>query len=221
MIDIRYTAPLFLIGHSIVKMLANSVVVLDFETTGLSPMQGDRAIEIGAVKIVDGQCVDTYQQLMYPGRRVSSFIEQYTGINNQMLANAAPCSVVMDEFADFIGGCNLVAHNASFDKRFLDAEFDRIGRSYTGEFACSLLLARRLYQTIPSHKLGALVDYKQIATDGVFHRALADAQMTADLWLAMLADIEQDYQRNMPTFKLIQKLCKTPKAGISKLLSAR
>ena len=64
---------------------ANSVVVLDFETTGLSPNMGDRAIEIGAVKIVDGEVVDSFQQLMNPGFRVSSFIEGYTGITNNML----------------------------------------------------------------------------------------------------------------------------------------
>lgn len=58
---------------------ANSVVVLDFETTGLSPTLGDRAIEIGAVKLVDGEVVDSFQQLMNPGFRVSSFIENYTG----------------------------------------------------------------------------------------------------------------------------------------------
>ncbi|MDG2671235.1 exonuclease domain-containing protein, partial [Vibrio parahaemolyticus] len=61
---------------------ANSVVVLDFETTGLSPTLGDRAIEIGAVKLVDGEVVDSFQQLMNPGFRVSSFIENYTGITN-------------------------------------------------------------------------------------------------------------------------------------------
>ena len=59
--------------------LANQVVVLDFETTGLSPDNGDRAIEIGAVKLVDGQIVDTFQELINPGKRVNSFIEQYTG----------------------------------------------------------------------------------------------------------------------------------------------
>ncbi|MEZ8386577.1 PolC-type DNA polymerase III, partial [Vibrio splendidus] len=101
---------------------ADSVIVLDFETTGLSPNMGDRAIEIGAVKLVNGEVVDTFQQLMNPGFRVSGFIESYTGISNRMLSTAASCSEVMDEFADFIQGSQLVAHNASFDKRFLDAE---------------------------------------------------------------------------------------------------
>ncbi|GAL03067.1 DNA polymerase III alpha subunit [Photobacterium aphoticum] len=84
------------------KQSANTVIVLDFETTGLSPNMGDRAIEIGAVKIENGQVVDQFQQLMNPGFRVSSFIEGYTGISNYMLADAQPCDVVMNDFADFI-----------------------------------------------------------------------------------------------------------------------
>ena len=68
---------------------ADSVIVLDFETTGLSPNMGDRAIEIGAVKLVNGEVVDTFQQLMNPGFRVSGFIESYTGISNRMLSTAA------------------------------------------------------------------------------------------------------------------------------------
>ncbi|MFT6103204.1 MAG: DNA polymerase-3 subunit epsilon, partial [Candidatus Endobugula sp.] len=72
--------------------MADTVVVLDFETTGLSPDGGDRAIEIGAVKIAHGVVVDRFQALMNPGRRVSSFIEDYTGISNAMLADAEPCA---------------------------------------------------------------------------------------------------------------------------------
>ena len=93
---------------------ADSVIVLDFETTGLSPNRGDRAIEIGAVKLVNGELVDQFQQLMNPGFPVSGFIEGYTGIKNSMLRTASPCHTVMSEFADFIGDANLVAHNASF-----------------------------------------------------------------------------------------------------------
>ena len=108
--------------------MADTVVVLDFETTGLSPDAGDRAIEIGAVRIVNGVVVDRFQELMNPGQRVSAFIEDYTGISNALLKDAAPCAEVMARFADYVGDFNMVAHNASFDKRFLDAELARIGR---------------------------------------------------------------------------------------------
>lgn len=199
---------------------ANSVIVLDFETTGLSPNQGDRAIEIGAVKLQDGIVVDTFQELMNPGFRVSGFIEGYTGITNAMLNAAPSCSDVMAQFADFIGNDNLVAHNASFDKRFLDAELDGIDRTYSGEFACSMLIARRLYQEAPNHKLGGLVEYKQIENDGVFHRALADSEVTAKLWLKMLEDIQDDYQIASPSFNLMQRLSKKSKSAVRTFLTS-
>ena len=198
---------------------ADSVIILDFETTGLSPNQGDRAIEIGAVRIEDGIVVDTFQELMNPGFRISGFIAGYTGISNAMLANAAPCEEVMARFADFICDYNLVAHNASFDQRFLDAELDAINLSYGGEFACSMLIARRLYQAAPNHKLGGLVEYKQIENDGVFHRALADSEMTAKLWLQMLDDMLTDHNINEPSFKLMQDLSRKPKAQVNRFLS--
>lgn len=197
---------------------ADSVIVLDFETTGLSPNQGDRAIEIGAVKLQNGQVTDTFQELMNPGFRVSSFIEGYTGITNSMLTRADSCESVMARFADFIGSDNLVAHNASFDQRFLDAELATINRDYKGEFACSMLISRRLFQDAPNHKLGGLVAYKQIDNDGVFHRALADSEMTAKLWLLMLDEMERDYNVTMPSFKLMQQIAKKSKSQVSSFL---
>ena len=197
---------------------ADTVIVLDFETTGLSPTQGDRAIEIGAVMLKDGKVIDRFQQLMNPGFRVSGFIENYTGISNEMLLDAQSCETVMSEFADFIGDYNLVAHNASFDQRFLDAELNRIQCTYSGQFACSMLIARRLYQQAPNHKLGSLIEYKNIQHDGVFHRALADSEMTADLWLTMLDDLNADYQLHCPDFGLLQSIAKQSKANIHQYL---
>jgi DNA polymerase-3 subunit epsilon len=198
--------------------MADSLVILDFETTGLSPTQGDRAIEIGAVRIVNGKITERFQELMNPGRRVSRFIEDYTGISNEMLIDAAPCAEVMVRFSDFIGNDNLVAHNASFDKRFLDAELVRISRTYQGAFACSLLVARRIYQDAPNHKLGDLIRYKNIPSEGDFHRALFDSEMTVKLWLAMLDDIRVRYGIDQVSFSLIKKLTKTPKKSVNEFL---
>ena len=193
---------------------ADTVVVLDFETTGLSPGAGDRAIEIGAVRIENGQVTGRFQELMNPGQRVSGFIESYTGITNSMLATARPCGEVMQDFAEFIGGYNLVAHNASFDKRFLDAELGRVSMGYSGQFSCSMLAARRIFQQAPDHKLGTLVEFMNIPVEGVFHRALYDSEMTAKLWLAMLNDVCERYLLSMIDFRLMQKLAKTPKHAV-------
>ena len=200
------------------KRRADTVIVLDFETTGLSPNGGDRAIEIGAVRIEKGKVGERFQSLMNPGKRVPSFIEEYTGISNAMLKTAPPCKTVMAEFADFVGDFDMVAHNASFDSRFLMAECRRIKRSLSGEFACSMLTSRRLYPDAPNHKLGTLVDFYQLPTDGTFHRALADAEMTAHLWLKMLTDLEDNYQLKQIPFTLMQVIAKTPKAKVDRFL---
>jgi DNA polymerase-3 subunit epsilon len=193
---------------------ADTVIVVDFETTGMSPDYGDRAIEVGAVKLQRGEVVDRFQCLMNPGIRVNGFIEDYTGITNAMLKQAPPCDEVMGEFADFIDDSNLVAHNASFDRRFLDAECCRISRDYTGEFACSMLVARRVYPDAPNHKLGTLVEFKSLPSDGTFHRALADAEMTAHLWLGMLDDISSRFSLETISFSLMQELSRVPKAAV-------
>lgn len=198
---------------------ADTVVVLDFETTGLSPDGGDRAIEIGAVRLEGGEVADRFQALMNPGRRISAFIEDYTGISNAMLADSEPCADVMHQFADFIDGYNLVAHNASFDKRFLDAELARISRSYNGDFSCSLLASRRIYQQAPNHRLGTLIQYTGIPSTGDFHRALYDSEMTVKLWLHMLANIDNHYAIKDISFAMIQKLNKTPKKSVEQWLT--
>ncbi|MDH5446241.1 MAG: 3'-5' exonuclease [Gammaproteobacteria bacterium] len=200
------------------KRNADSVVVLDFETTGLSPGNGDRAIEIGAVKIKNGIVIERFQSLMNPGKRISGFIESYTGITNKMLTKAPPCKEVMRDFAEFISGFDLVAHNASFDKRFLDAELKRIRCNYSGDFACSMLVARRLYQTAPNHKLETLVRLNRIKINGDFHRALSDAEMTANLWLSMLAKITDKFNYQTIPFAIMQKLAKTPKLSVEVFL---
>jgi DNA polymerase III subunit epsilon len=197
---------------------ANTLVVLDFETTGLSPEQGDRAIEIGAVRIENGEVVDSFQRLMNPGRPVSQFIAEYTGITNDMLSDAPSCEEAMSEFADFIGDSNLLAHNASFDKRFLDAELEAISKTYEGSFACSLLLSRRIYQAAPNHQLATLVDYANIESGGGYHRALYDSEMTAKLWLALLDEISTRYDIADVPFELVTKLQKVPKKAVDKFL---
>lgn len=201
-------------------MLMNSfpVIVLDFETTGLSPQYGDRAIEIGAVLIVNNMVTDRFQSLMNPGVKISSFIESYTGISNDMVETAPPCEEVMERFADFIGDHPLVAHNASFDRRFLDSEFGFIGRARKNRMACSMLAARRVYPNAPNHQLGTLVRYCEIYTDGTFHRALADAEMTAHLWISMIIEIQDTFGIKHVPFDLMQKISKTTKAKVPKLL---
>ncbi|HJV66991.1 MAG TPA: exonuclease domain-containing protein [Geomonas sp.] len=190
-----------------------SIVVLDFETTGLSPDYGDRVIEVGAVLIRGNRIVDRFQSLMNPGKRISSFIENYTGITNEMLKSAPPVAEVMQRFAGFISDHHLVAHNASFDRRFLDSELRRIDRQRSQEFACSMLVSRRVYPEAPSHSLESLVNYKKLKTTGVYHRALADAEMTGHLWIGMIDDVKSRYNLDSVPFTVMQGVARISKAA--------
>lgn len=198
---------------------ADSVIVLDFETTGMSPDYGDRVIEVGAVRITEGEVVERFQGLMNPGMRINSFIESYTGITNAMVADAPPCEEVMSDLVSFIGNSAIVAHNSSFDRRFLTAEWRRLRVDCTNPFACSMLTARRIYPNAPNHKLGTLVAYNQLENDGVFHRALADAEMTALLWLHMLATIEQNFGVSALRFSAMQRLAKVSKPSVGRFFA--
>lgn len=206
--------------NTLSNVQANTVVVLDFETTGLSPEHGGRAIEIGAVKIVEGKIVERFQKLMNPGFAISAFISEYTGITNAMLRNAPPCHEVMGEFNEFIGEHNLVAHNASFDRKFLDSEFARISRSYAGTFSCTMLLSRRMNPDAINHKLETLVRHLGIESGGTFHRALYDAEMAGMVWLAMLERISSQTGIGPVSFDLANAMCKASKSKAAALLQA-
>jgi DNA polymerase-3 subunit epsilon len=107
--------------------MRETFIVLDFETTGMSPQDGSRATEVGAVLVKNGQITDRFQSLMNAGVRIPTFIQDLTGITNSMVAKSPPSSDVMRRFASFIGSTPLVAHNSSFDKNFLDSELARVG----------------------------------------------------------------------------------------------
>ena len=96
-------------------------VALDLETTGLSPKK-DRIIEIGAVKFQGHEVLDTFQSFINPGRRLSPFIRQFTGITQAQVNEAPPFSSVAGEFAAFVGSSPVVGHNLGFDLGFLEAE---------------------------------------------------------------------------------------------------
>lgn len=195
------------------------VAVIDFETTGLSPAQGDRATEIAAVILENGKVVDRYQSLMNAGMRIPSFIEGLTGISNAMIREAPPVGVVMREVSDFVGDYPLVAHNASFDCKFWDAELERINLQRRQEFLCSLLLARRLMPQAPSHKLGALIEYANLPIAGRAHRALADAEMAASLFVHLTDELKSKHGVGQVTHELLRKIQGVPKAKVEQVLA--
>ena len=190
------------------------IAVIDFETTGISPAMGDRATEVAIVMLEGGRVVDRFQSLMNTGVRIPSFITQLTGITNAMVAEAPRAEQVMAEASRFVGDAPMVAHNASFDRKFWMDELGRAGLNAPQPFACTVLLSRRLYPQAPSHKLGTLVDYHRLPRTGQAHRALADAEMAAALLGQIQADLRAKFAVPEPTHALLMALQTWPRATV-------
>jgi DNA polymerase-3 subunit epsilon len=196
-------------------MLHESLVVLDFETTGLKPHEDDRITEVGLVRIADGRIVDRYQSLANCGVRVPRFITSYTGITQQMVDDAPPVARVMREVSTFIGDTPVVAHCASFDERFFVRECRRLRMSMVIEpFLCSMRLARRVYPHLDSHALGVLARFLNLPATGAAHRAAVDAEMTAALMLQMGQDLAEMRAGIKVTNQLLRRLMRMPVARV-------
>ncbi|MCA7891816.1 MULTISPECIES: 3'-5' exonuclease [Burkholderia] len=191
-----------------------TVAVLDFETTGLSPNLGDRATEIAVILLRDGQVVDRFQSLMNAGRRIPSDVVALTGITNEMIASAPPASKVMKEAAAFVGKHAVVAHNAGFDKRFWQAELGLLGMTAEHAFACTMLVARRIYPDALSHRLSSLADMLRLPKSGRAHRAMVDAEMASHLWCRLQQDIARTYGLDRIDHALMTRVQATAKAKV-------
>ena len=195
------------------------IAVIDFETTGVSPGQGARATEIAIVLLENGQVVDRFQSLMKTGAWIPPFITQLTGITNAMVNAAPEAAGVMRDAARFVGCAPMVAHNASFDSKFWQAELALAGVAAPHPFACTVLLSRRLYPQAPSHKLGTLVDYHGLPRTGQAHRALADAEMAAALLARIQHDLRTHWRVAEPSHALLQQVQRCARATVGTLLA--
>jgi len=163
-------------------MLIHDLVVLDFETTGLSPESGDRVTEVAALRIRKDRIVDQYESLVNCGMKLDPFIVSLTGITQRMVDNAPAPSKVIPELLKFVGGDAVIAHNASFDDRFFRSECGRLSmRATVDPFICSIRIARRVYPQLGSYKLSNIADSLGLEYSGRAHRAGADARLTAEI----------------------------------------
>ena len=201
--------------------MPSAIAVIDFETTGISPAMGDRATEVAIVVTEAGRVVDRFQSLMNAGVHIPSFITQLTGITNAMVASAPPAAQVMREAARFVGSVPMVAHNASFDKRYWQAELTLAGEPTTHAFACTVLLSRRLYPQAPSHKLGALVDFFGLPRTGAAHRAMADAEMAAELLARIQHDLRTRHGVARPDHEFLMGLQRCARQQLPRFFSAQ
>nr|WP_315257242.1 3'-5' exonuclease [uncultured Duganella sp.] len=175
-------------------MLDQPIVMLDFETTGLTPVQGDRITEVAALRIVGGEVVERYVSLVNCGVRIPAFITGLTGITQAMVDSAPPASKVVPELLDFIGSDPLSAHNASFDEKFLRAEAARLDLTPRhAALVCSLKLARRVFPQLGSYKLGQLSGALGIRFGSAAHRAEADAEVAAQVLIHIGQHLRSSY----------------------------
>jgi len=165
----------------------NRYVALDVETTGFSPQNGDRVIEIGAVTIEDQGTVSEFSSLIDAGKKIPWQVQQVHGITNEMLEGEPKPDKVWSEFYKFVAGSILVAHNASFDIGFLRHEFALLGMSLNNGSLCTLKMSRKLYPNLPNHKLETVSRYLlgESCEQMQMHRALDDAKLAGMIWLEL------------------------------------
>ena len=163
-----------------------ALAFVDLETTGATATH-DRITEIGIVEVDDDGTVREWQQLVNPGTRIPPFIEQLTGITNDMVAAAPPFAEVADETLRRLRGRLFIAHNARFDYSFLKNEFKRLGIDFRSTVTCTVKLSRALYPEHHRHNLDSLIERHGLRADAR-HRALADAQLIHQLWQCIHAE---------------------------------
>ena len=161
-------------------------VVVDLETTGLTP-RSSRICEIGAVRVLDLELEDEFQTLVNPGVPIGPAISALTGLRDAQLRNQPSSAVAVRRFLEFAGDAVLVAHNARFDLAFLDRETERLtGARLASPVVDTVGLARRLLEGRTRRAgLASLSQFFGTAAQPC-HRALPDAQATAEILLQLL-----------------------------------
>jgi DNA polymerase III epsilon subunit len=163
----------------------SNAVVFDLETTGLSP-HNDAILEIGAIVIEDGLITDqVFHSLINPHRPIPWFVTKVHGIRNHMVSDAPDLETVLPAFLDFVADRTLVAHNAGFDMGFLSTHAGRLGLRVPRNIHCTMELSRRMFPHERRHNLDAVCMRLGILAPTNRHRALQDAEVTAQAFVRM------------------------------------
>lgn len=165
---------------------SDTFAFLDLETTGGSSGH-DRITEIGIRFWRDGQVIDEWQTLVNPQCRIPAYIERFTGITNEMVADAPLFEAVADELRERLKGCIFVAHNARFDYGFIKSEFRRLAQPFSAKVLCTVKLSRRLYPEHRRHNMDALIErhgLQQVQR----HRAMGDVAAMMEFFTHAVAE---------------------------------
>lgn len=198
-------------------------IVLDTETTGLDPAQGHRVIEIGAVELLERRITGEQRHFyLQPDRMIDAEALRVHGITNEFLANQPRFADVVEDFMEFVGGAELVIHNAAFDLGFLNHELRRCGRGHQRlEQLCkvsdTLLLARQRHPG-QRNSLDALCKrYNIDNSQRSLHGALLDAQLLAEVYLAMTREQRAMFAAvasNAPAEEVAQRLVRKERPAL-------
>ncbi|WP_312475817.1 ATP-dependent DNA helicase DinG [Neobacillus sp.] len=166
--------------------MSNKFVVIDLETTGNVPKKGDKIIQFAAVVIENGVITEKFSALINPQKSIPAFIEELTGINDEMVKDAPVFAEITAKVIDLLDGAYFVAHNVLFDLSFLQEELIQAGlEGFYGPVLDTVELARILYPTADGYKLSDLAEKENLKHDRP-HQADSDAQVTAELFLILL-----------------------------------
>lgn len=164
-----------------------SYVVVDVESTGVRAIDGDRITEVAVVEVKDGASRVVFDSLINPERPIPFAISSLTGISYEMVRNAPRFADIAHQLAGVLEGRVFVAHNATFDWRFISTEMQRAtGRPLDGTRLCTVKLARRLVPTLYRRSLDAVTDFFGIQITAR-HRAGGDAIATAEVFIRLLS----------------------------------
>lgn len=166
-------------------------IIFDLETTGLSAAT-ERIIEIGAVKVENGEISESFDLFVDPEKTITPEITRLTSITNEMVAGAPKEADALEQFFRFCDGCDiLVAHNADFDMGFLRAAIRRCGREEDPVQIDTLVMARAMYPELKKHKLDTIAERLGV-TQKHHHRADDDARVLAEIFLKMVQRLVED-----------------------------
>ncbi|MFW5671656.1 MAG: PolC-type DNA polymerase III [Acetivibrio ethanolgignens] len=187
-------------------------VVFDIETTGFGPVK-DAIIEIGAVKVVDGQITEKYSTFVNPDRPIPFEIEQLTGISDEMVLPYPMIDKILPEFLAFCEGCVLVAHNAGFDVSFITQKAKMLGISTDFTVVDTVGMARALLPDLNKFKLNVVAKALDISLEN-HHRAVDDAGATGEIFVKF---IEMLKKQEIFTLSQLDELNKASPEVIKKL----
>ena len=173
------------------KGMDSEYIVLDIETTGLS-FRTEKITEIGAVKVKNGEIVDTFECFVNPEMPIPQRIVEITKITDDMVKDAETIDKVMPKFLDFIGDLKLVAHNADFDIGFLKYNAENLGLKMDNNYLDTLALSRQVLPDLKKHKLGILAEHFGINVENA-HRALDDVKTLVQVFIKL---IEKNNDKN-------------------------